>query len=286
MKNNVNCLRVGSPADRRFIGFTLIELLVVIAIIAILMGILMPALSAARKMAQGAYCTANVKQLSFAWMMYAEENDGRLVGANVLLNAYVPHQWAHRPAQSGDPGYQGGMSGNETEEMGIKTGALYPYVKDTKSYHCVADESWRVNRNKTALSAKESPFRSYATQDGLNGGPSPDPKSTEGYFQQKTAEHLNQLKNPASIYVFLEKDEGRNSHNWGSWIMDKDGSAWHDPISIWHKKGSTLGFADGHAALQICVTRTPGRCLTAHERPGRPFRTVRIWCLCRGAMLI
>ncbi|MFC1764264.1 type II secretion system protein, partial [Planctomycetota bacterium] len=52
-------------------AFTLIELLVVIAVIAVLMAILMPALSRAREQGKRAVCLNNLKQLSFAWIMYA-----------------------------------------------------------------------------------------------------------------------------------------------------------------------------------------------------------------------
>jgi prepilin-type N-terminal cleavage/methylation domain-containing protein/prepilin-type processing-associated H-X9-DG protein len=57
-------------------GFTLIELLVVIAIIALLMGILMPALAKVRKQARGAACLSQIKQWSLIWSMYFDDNDG------------------------------------------------------------------------------------------------------------------------------------------------------------------------------------------------------------------
>ena len=60
-------------------GFTLIELLVVIAIIAVLMAILMPALNRARLQGKRAACMGNLKQLTLAWIMYADENDDRMV---------------------------------------------------------------------------------------------------------------------------------------------------------------------------------------------------------------
>jgi prepilin-type N-terminal cleavage/methylation domain-containing protein/prepilin-type processing-associated H-X9-DG protein len=70
-------------------AFTLIELLVVVAIIALLMGILLPALSAAREQARTTACLSNLKQMATAAFAYAQGNDNRFPIAYCTVNTTV-----------------------------------------------------------------------------------------------------------------------------------------------------------------------------------------------------
>jgi prepilin-type N-terminal cleavage/methylation domain-containing protein/prepilin-type processing-associated H-X9-DG protein len=114
--------------QRRTAGFTLVELLVVIGIIAILTGILLPALAKARKSSSDVYCRSNLKQIGLATHMYANDNDDHYPDSYALGGA--PVRVAPGRKSPGDPNAL-------PETYGMP--ALYRdlgYMKDLKIWVC------------------------------------------------------------------------------------------------------------------------------------------------------
>jgi prepilin-type N-terminal cleavage/methylation domain-containing protein/prepilin-type processing-associated H-X9-DG protein len=233
-------------------GFTLIELLVVIAIIALLLSILIPALTKVKQVAQAVMCSSNTKQLTLAWMIYANANNDRMCYGNVLYDDTPPEQWVQRIAQSGDDGYVSSLEALDRELIGIRNGSLFPYSQDVKVYHCPSDPAYKEFRGMSILPGderKRSPYRTFTIAGGMNGGTRPDNR-TPYLPGNKILKKTLEIPTPANRYIFLEEAEkGKNVHNWGSWILNPDptNDTWWDPISIWHGEKSVMGFADGHA---------------------------------------
>ncbi len=208
-------------------GFTLIELLVVIAIIAVLLAILMPALSRVKEQGKRATCLSNLKQLTLAWIMYADENDDKLVNGDT--GEYSIHAnetpWVLKDWQSG-------MTVKQKTDA-ILGGALWPYTKSLKLYKCPT--VGKIVRGGNL----EDIMRTYSVSDSMN---CKDWSSMNAKMVKKRLD----IENPAYRFVFLD-DGGTITSALGGWTVYVRDEKWWDPPPIRHGDGSTFSFADGHS---------------------------------------
>jgi prepilin-type N-terminal cleavage/methylation domain-containing protein/prepilin-type processing-associated H-X9-DG protein len=207
-------------------GFTLIELLVVIAVIAILMAILMPALRAAREQGKRSVCLSNLKQLNLAWIMYSDDNNGKIPYSDVwyswTANPSVGPcwvEWYDIPSK---------LLGREPKEAdwikGVKNGSLWSYCKSVKLYKC-----------PTGIRGE---IVTYTIVDSMNGY-----CGWDEYTPKLKITNRSQILRPGNRAVFL--DEGKLSK--GTWGVLYSVEAWFDAPPTRHSNGTNFSFADGHS---------------------------------------
>lgn len=238
-------MQLHSPIDRASKalsagGFTLIELLVVIAIIAILAALLLPSLSRSKEQGQRVACINNIRQLQITWIMYADDNAGRLTPNNWVYYAQTETQMTNGVS------WAPGVTRYDASISNLEKGLLWPYNKSPGIYHCPADKS--TIETPQGVKLPQLRTRSY----NMNGHINCD-ENDAWYRPEPNLKRFSDIVNPSPSrqFVFIEPNPKTvlDGHFGVFCLNDWYGYAdwWLDVPATRHNQGAVLSFADGHA---------------------------------------
>ena len=234
-------IKPAMPGPSAKSGFTLIELLVVIAIIAILAGMLLPALSGAKARTLSTQCMSNTRQMMLAWTMYKEDNNDQLV-PNAPLGA----------ASSGglfwvNPLFMDwNFSDANTNVAKLKDGLLSRYVADNyKIYKCPGDTVTARNGDRVrsiSMNAQVGHVRKLL--------PPPVYITANFYPAYRIYSRASDITAPQPSNLWIFTDEHPGSINDGYLQISLTTDEFPDVPASNHGKSGAFGFADGHGEIK------------------------------------
>jgi len=213
---------------------------VVIAIIAILAGMLLPALAKAKNKAQATQCLSNEKQLQLAWNLYADDNDSRLViNTNWPTINMTNLTWC---AGWMDPGGGAGVyqADSVTNTLYFMNALLGKYSMAAGIYKCPSDKFKKPGLNTDCC-------RSIVMNLWQNGGSF---RNSNFGTTVKAYNRMTDIGKPSNVFTFTHEDPNTIDDGAISVAINAPGNSGNIvfdnlPAAL-HNGGTALSFVDGH----------------------------------------